>query len=104
MFILPIGLLGWLITGIFRIGVLHLVQIQLILSGLMSSWFQKVSGMNMLKNYLFAGQNVHVAIKYTSIYLQNLHIDDIQISPGGDVPPLLISEYSDEFDFVEDFW
>ena len=33
----------------------------------------------------FAGQNVHVAIKYTSIYLQNLHIDDIKISPGGDV-------------------
>ena len=50
---------------------------------------------------MFAGQNVHVAIKYTSIYLQNLHIDDIQISPGGDVPPPLISEYSDEFDFGE---
>ena len=34
----------------------------------------------------FAGQNVHVAIKYTSIYLQNLHIDDIKISPGGAGP------------------
>ena len=50
---------------------------------------------------MFAGQNVHVAIKYTSIYLQNLHIDDIKISPGGDVTMPIISEYSDEFDFGE---
>ncbi len=50
---------------------------------------------------MFAGQNVHVAIKYTSIYLQNLHIDDIKISPGGDVVLPLISGYSDEFDLGE---
>jgi len=39
----------------------------------------------------YAGQNVHVAIKYTSIYLQNLHIDDIQISPGGTGPQPVIT-------------
>ena len=50
---------------------------------------------------MFAGQNIHVAIKYTSIYLQNLHIDDIKISPGGDVTLPLISGYSDEFDLGE---
>ena len=50
---------------------------------------------------MFAGQNVHVAIKYTSVYLQNLHIDDIQISPGGNVTLPLISGYSEEVDFGE---
>ena len=48
----------------------------------------------------YAGQNLYVAIKYTSDYLYYLYIDDVFISPGGSGPQPIISLSHDEIPVI----
>ena len=48
----------------------------------------------------YAGQNLYVAIKYTSDYLFYLYVDDVFISPGGSGPQPTISVSHDEIPVI----